>query len=205
MLNLSYFTHALNHIWCLQGDATIKKMLSFWWPLALILATQRISRPIVNLFVSRDLKGTSEATEVGVWRSLLDKWGRVFLSLWVIFFCQVIANEMSDVTSSPPLWSVLAPWLMETTQSCLPEWTGNHWQHRLPVVGGDSPCSCRARGMIIPSENIFYSTRPYCSRAKPDAARCCSGHKSKIKAVKTHARSHTLQGKWPVCCVQVYC
>lgn len=40
-------------------------MLSFWWPLALILATQRISRPIVNLFVSRDLKGTSEATEVG--------------------------------------------------------------------------------------------------------------------------------------------
>lgn len=49
----------------LQGDATIKKMLSFWWPLALILATQRISRPIVNLFVSRDLKGTTDATEVG--------------------------------------------------------------------------------------------------------------------------------------------
>lgn len=47
-----------------QGDATVKKMLSFWWPLALILATQRISRPIVNLFVSRDLKGTTEATEV---------------------------------------------------------------------------------------------------------------------------------------------
>ncbi|XP_016095579.1 progressive ankylosis protein homolog B [Sinocyclocheilus grahami] len=45
------------------GDATIKKMLSFWWPLALILATQRISRPIVNLFVSRDLKGSTVATE----------------------------------------------------------------------------------------------------------------------------------------------
>ncbi|XP_078543716.1 mineralization regulator ANKH isoform X1 [Lissotriton helveticus] len=45
------------------GDATIKKMLSFWWPLALILATQRISRPIVNLFVSRDLGGSSAATE----------------------------------------------------------------------------------------------------------------------------------------------
>uniref|UniRef100_A0A8C4Z3G7 ANKH inorganic pyrophosphate transport regulator a n=1 Tax=Gadus morhua TaxID=8049 RepID=A0A8C4Z3G7_GADMO len=45
------------------GDATIKKMLSFWWPLALILATQRISRPIVNLFVSRDLKGSVAATE----------------------------------------------------------------------------------------------------------------------------------------------
>lgn len=45
------------------GDATIKKMLSFWWPLALILATQRISRPIVNLFVSRDLKGSSASTE----------------------------------------------------------------------------------------------------------------------------------------------
>jgi len=41
-------------------------MLSFWWPLALILATQRISRPIVNLFVSRDLKGSAEATEVCV-------------------------------------------------------------------------------------------------------------------------------------------
>lgn len=38
-------------------------MLSFWWPLALILATQRISRPIVNLFVSRDLGGSSAATE----------------------------------------------------------------------------------------------------------------------------------------------
>uniref|UniRef100_A0A6I8SLL4 ANKH inorganic pyrophosphate transport regulator n=1 Tax=Xenopus tropicalis TaxID=8364 RepID=A0A6I8SLL4_XENTR len=45
------------------GDATIKKMLSFWWPLALILATQRISRPIVNLFVSRDLGGSAAATE----------------------------------------------------------------------------------------------------------------------------------------------
>ncbi|XP_064186889.1 progressive ankylosis protein homolog B-like isoform X1 [Anguilla rostrata] len=45
------------------GDATIKKMLSFWWPLALILATQRISRPIVNLFVSRDLQGSVAATE----------------------------------------------------------------------------------------------------------------------------------------------
>lgn len=51
-------------LWSRQGDATIKKMLSFWWPLALILATQRISRPIVNLFVSRDLKGTTDATEV---------------------------------------------------------------------------------------------------------------------------------------------
>ncbi|XP_068787534.1 mineralization regulator ANKH isoform X2 [Struthio camelus] len=46
-----------------QGEATIRKMLSFWWPLALILATQRISRPIVNLFVSRDLGGSSSATE----------------------------------------------------------------------------------------------------------------------------------------------
>ncbi|KAG9479397.1 hypothetical protein GDO78_012853 [Eleutherodactylus coqui] len=48
----------------LGGDATIRKMLSFWWPLALILATQRISRPIVNLFVSRDLGGSAAATEV---------------------------------------------------------------------------------------------------------------------------------------------
>lgn len=48
----------------LQGDVTVRKMLSFWWPLALILATQRISRPIVNLFVSRDLKGSAASTEV---------------------------------------------------------------------------------------------------------------------------------------------
>ncbi|KAI4897865.1 hypothetical protein NFI96_021229, partial [Prochilodus magdalenae] len=45
------------------GDTTIRKMLSFWWPLALILATQRISRPVVNLFVSRDLKGTAASTK----------------------------------------------------------------------------------------------------------------------------------------------
>uniref|UniRef100_A0A8C1R9P4 ANKH inorganic pyrophosphate transport regulator a n=1 Tax=Cyprinus carpio TaxID=7962 RepID=A0A8C1R9P4_CYPCA len=45
------------------GDTTVRKMLSFWWPLALILATQRISRPIVNLFVSRDLKTSAESTE----------------------------------------------------------------------------------------------------------------------------------------------
>lgn len=50
-------------------------MLSFWWPLALILATQRISRPIVNLFVSRDLKGTSDATEVGVRGVFLERSG----------------------------------------------------------------------------------------------------------------------------------
>lgn len=47
----------------LGGDVTVRRMLSFWWPLALILATQRISRPIVNLFVSRDLQGSVEATE----------------------------------------------------------------------------------------------------------------------------------------------
>lgn len=47
----------------LGGDTTVRKMLSFWWPLALILATQRISRPIVNLFVSRDLKGSTASTE----------------------------------------------------------------------------------------------------------------------------------------------
>uniref|UniRef100_A0A672P266 Progressive ankylosis protein homolog B-like n=1 Tax=Sinocyclocheilus grahami TaxID=75366 RepID=A0A672P266_SINGR len=50
--------------YCNKGDVTVRKMLSFWWPLALILATQRISRPIVNLFVSRDLKGSAASTEV---------------------------------------------------------------------------------------------------------------------------------------------
>lgn len=57
-------THFIYFYPVLQGEATIRKMLSFWWPLALILATQRISRPIVNLFVSRDLGGSSAATEV---------------------------------------------------------------------------------------------------------------------------------------------
>lgn len=52
-------------------------MLSFWWPLALILATQRISRPIVNLFVSRDLGGSSAATEVG---QFLGTWALVVTS-----------------------------------------------------------------------------------------------------------------------------
>lgn len=62
-----YFRKRMSFDLCFstQGDATIRKMLSFWWPLALILATQRISRPIVNLFVSRDLGGSSAATEVG--------------------------------------------------------------------------------------------------------------------------------------------
>ncbi|KAG9341617.1 hypothetical protein JZ751_019134 [Albula glossodonta] len=40
------------------GDATVRKMLNFWWPLALILATQRISRPIVNLFAVAVLTAT---------------------------------------------------------------------------------------------------------------------------------------------------
>uniref|UniRef100_UPI00358F4145 mineralization regulator ANKH isoform X2 n=1 Tax=Myxine glutinosa TaxID=7769 RepID=UPI00358F4145 len=44
-----------------MGEATVGRMLSFWWPLALALATQRISRPVVNLFVSRDLAGSTEA------------------------------------------------------------------------------------------------------------------------------------------------
>lgn len=60
-----FFPNSLHFFFpVLQGEATIRKMLSFWWPLALILATQRISRPIVNLFVSRDLGGSSAATEV---------------------------------------------------------------------------------------------------------------------------------------------
>ncbi|XP_077983792.1 progressive ankylosis protein homolog [Glandiceps talaboti] len=44
-----------------QEALTIKKVLWFWWPLALVQAVQRISRPIVNLFVARDLEGTDEA------------------------------------------------------------------------------------------------------------------------------------------------
>lgn len=64
VLHVCFPQHASFFYPVLQGEATIRKMLSFWWPLALILATQRISRPIVNLFVSRDLGGSSAATEV---------------------------------------------------------------------------------------------------------------------------------------------
>ncbi|XP_070552270.1 progressive ankylosis protein homolog B-like [Ptychodera flava] len=46
-----------------QAKLTVGKVLWFWWPLALVQAIQRISRPIVNLFVARDLKGTDEAVE----------------------------------------------------------------------------------------------------------------------------------------------
>ncbi|XP_032818852.1 mineralization regulator ANKH-like isoform X1 [Petromyzon marinus] len=44
-------------------EVSVCRMLNFWWPLALILASQRISRPIVHLLVSRDLRGTPAATE----------------------------------------------------------------------------------------------------------------------------------------------
>lgn len=75
----------------LQGDATIKKMLSFWWPLALILATQRISRPIVNLFVSRDLKGTSDATEVGDLTGFVPRQRYCMLRIEPVCVCRLAA------------------------------------------------------------------------------------------------------------------
>ncbi|KAI2649124.1 hypothetical protein H4Q32_020336 [Labeo rohita] len=64
------------------GDATIRKMLSFWWPLALILATQRISRPIVNLFVSRDLKGSTASTENNPTNKLASGLTMCFIVFW---------------------------------------------------------------------------------------------------------------------------
>lgn len=63
-LQKNCFLYSLLYLCYFQGDVTVRKMLTFWWPLALILATQRISRPIVNLFVSRDLKGSAASTEV---------------------------------------------------------------------------------------------------------------------------------------------
>nr|AAH96801.1 Ankylosis, progressive homolog a [Danio rerio]AAI64259.1 Ankha protein [Danio rerio] len=77
------------------GDATIKKMLSFWWPLALILATQRISRPIVNLFVSRDLKGSSASTE-----SFTDTCSRS------PYFTAIERMKVNTISLSLSLWSV---------------------------------------------------------------------------------------------------
>lgn len=164
-------------------------MLSFWWPLALILATQRISRPIVNLFVSRDLKGTSDATEVGVRGIFLHKsklGSRVFVYLPVKW-----SQMKYRMLTSPP--SPLEPSGSLTNGDNTKLFTRMNWKSvtTAPATGwGDSPRSCGTRGTISSGENIFYSTRPYCSRAKPDAARCCSGHKNKIKAVKTHSGTH---------------
>lgn len=62
-------------------------MLNFWWPLALILATQRISRPIVNLFVSRDLKGTSAATEVRVVTHSCTHTVRFIVMIFIVCVC----------------------------------------------------------------------------------------------------------------------
>jgi len=40
-----------------RGKLSFKRILSFWGPLALVQLCQRISRPIINLFVARDRLG----------------------------------------------------------------------------------------------------------------------------------------------------
>lgn len=71
----------------------------------------------------------------------------VLFSHLVLFLCnssgvasycstpQVIADELPDANKLPlELSGLQRPQLLETIQSCLPEWTGNQWQHWLPVV-----------------------------------------------------------------------
>ncbi|TRY55820.1 hypothetical protein DNTS_022301 [Danionella cerebrum] len=48
------------------GDTTIKMMLRFWWPLAFSLAIHRLSRPIINLFITRDFNGSLNSIEVSI-------------------------------------------------------------------------------------------------------------------------------------------
>ncbi|XP_066287713.1 progressive ankylosis protein homolog [Branchiostoma lanceolatum] len=45
---------------------TVLRALKFWWPLALVTAVNRVSRPIVNLLVARDLAGSDAVEAVAV-------------------------------------------------------------------------------------------------------------------------------------------
>ncbi|XP_019631545.1 PREDICTED: progressive ankylosis protein homolog B-like [Branchiostoma belcheri] len=45
---------------------TVLRALKFWWPLAMVAATQKISRPVCNLLMSRDLGGQAAVDAVAV-------------------------------------------------------------------------------------------------------------------------------------------
>ncbi|KAI8489350.1 hypothetical protein Bbelb_327930 [Branchiostoma belcheri] len=45
---------------------TIVRALKFWWPLALVTVCNKLSRPIINLLVARDLGGTDAVEAVAV-------------------------------------------------------------------------------------------------------------------------------------------
>ncbi|XP_078603068.1 uncharacterized protein LOC144877065 isoform X2 [Branchiostoma floridae x Branchiostoma japonicum] len=49
-----------------KDSFTVVRALKFWWPLALVTAVNRISRPIINLLVARELGGSDAVEAVAV-------------------------------------------------------------------------------------------------------------------------------------------
>ncbi|XP_071949815.1 progressive ankylosis protein homolog [Antedon mediterranea] len=47
-----------------ESNLSVLKVLKFWWPLAIVRGVQTISRPIINLFVARDLNGSDKAIQI---------------------------------------------------------------------------------------------------------------------------------------------
>ncbi|XP_078684970.1 progressive ankylosis protein homolog B-like isoform X1 [Branchiostoma floridae x Branchiostoma belcheri] len=45
---------------------TVLRAMKFWWPLAMVAATQKVSRPVCNLLMSRDLGGQAAVDAVAV-------------------------------------------------------------------------------------------------------------------------------------------
>ncbi|XP_033097353.1 progressive ankylosis protein homolog isoform X1 [Anneissia japonica] len=60
-----------------ESSLSILRVLMFWWPLAIVQAVQKISRPMINLFVARDLGGSDEAVQAIAVLSLVYPTGRI--------------------------------------------------------------------------------------------------------------------------------
>ncbi|XP_033097359.1 progressive ankylosis protein homolog isoform X3 [Anneissia japonica] len=60
-----------------ESSLSILRVLMFWWPLAIVQAVQKISRPIINLFVARDLGGSDEAVQAIAVLTLVHPTGRI--------------------------------------------------------------------------------------------------------------------------------
>ncbi|XP_033097366.1 progressive ankylosis protein homolog B-like isoform X3 [Anneissia japonica] len=60
-----------------ESSLSILRVLMFWWPLAIVQAVQKISRPMINLFVARDLGGSDEAVQAIAVLTLVYPTGRI--------------------------------------------------------------------------------------------------------------------------------
>ncbi|XP_033097367.1 progressive ankylosis protein homolog B-like isoform X4 [Anneissia japonica] len=61
----------------MESSLSILRVLMFWWPLAIVQAVQKISRPMINLFVARDLGGSDEAVQAIAVLTLVYPTGRI--------------------------------------------------------------------------------------------------------------------------------